>query len=365
MASHPSPKPSDRADYGRFALVIVVLVVVYFCYRILEPFLTALIWSATLATIFHPAYARIAKRLRRPALASGLACVLLTLLIVIPVLLLLLLLAGESVTAYGLLEAKLKSGVLGLGSLRNLNSYQWTIAKLHELGIPEPNLGELGVRTLKGVSGFLVARSAGILGGLTRFGLDFVIMLFSLYYFFLYGKDILLELRELSPLRPEYEQAIFQKFREIAMATFGGTLATALIQGTVGGLTFLCFGLPSPLLWGAVMSFLSLVPLVGTALVWGPVVTYYLVTGSIFRAILMVAIFAGLVGSVDNVVKPLLIRRGTEINALLIFLSVLGGVGVFGFLGFVLGPFFLTILFVVLHIYKVEFRRELRKEVAG
>lgn len=113
------------------------------------------------------------------------------------------------------LEAKVKSGALGIGSLRDTSTYQWVIAKLHDLGIPEPNLAEIGVRTLKAVSGFLVARSAAIVGGLTRFGLDFVIMLFSLYYFFLYGRDMLHGLRELSPLRPEYEQTIFQKFREL------------------------------------------------------------------------------------------------------------------------------------------------------
>ena len=190
-------------------------------------------------------------------------------------------------------------------------------------------------------------------------------MLFTLSYLFLRGPEILREFRRLSPLRHEHEEKIMEIFRSVAQATFLGSLATALIQGTAGGFVFLLFGLPSPLLWGAVMAFLSLVPVVGTALVWGPVAIYYILTGAVWKGLIMLVIFAGVVGSIDNVVKPLLIKRGTQIHTLWVFLSILGGVGIFGFLGFVLGPFFITILFVLIEIYKVEFREELGQKLAS
>jgi predicted PurR-regulated permease PerM len=323
-------------------------------------------WAAILATVFHPVFERVSRLLRRRGLASALTCVLLTVAIVLPVLVLILLLAGESVSAYRMLEERIKSGqVGGLAALRNAAPYQWVLAKFKELGLPEPNLSETGIRALRAVSEFLVGHSASVVSGFTRFALNFFVMLFSLYYLFLYGPQILSELRGLLPLRAEHEEKIIEKFRGIARATFGGALATALIQGTAGGLVFLIFGLPSPLLWGAVMAFLSLVPVVGTALVWGPVVLYYLLTGAFWKGILLLAVFGGVVGSVDNIVKPLLIRRGAEINTLLIFLSVLGGLGVFGFLGFVLGPFFVTVLFVLVDIYKAEFREELSEKLAS
>jgi predicted PurR-regulated permease PerM len=189
-------------------------------------------------------------------------------------------------------------------------------------------------------------------------------MLFALYYLLLRGPEILHELRQLSPLRPEHEEKIIQKFRAIARATFGGSLTTALIHGTAGGIIFLCFGLPSPLLWGAVMAFLSLVPVVGAALVWAPLVVYYLLTGAVWKGIILLVVFVGVVGAVDNVVKPILIRRGTEIGPLWIFLSVLGGIGAFGFLGLFLGPFLVTLLLVLVEIYKVEFRHELEGNTA-
>jgi len=229
------------------------------------------------------------------------------------------------------------------------------------LGLPQPDLSAAAIRGLRGVSEFLVGHSAALFSSFLHFGLNFFVMLFTLYYLFLYGGEILWEFRRLSPLRHEHEDKIIEKFRGIARATFMGGLATALIHGTAGGLVFVFFGLPSPLLWGAVMAFLSLVPVVGTALVWGPVAIYYFLTGSIWKGLLLVFIFAAVVGTIDNIVKPLLLRRGTEVHTLWIFLSILGGVGVFGFLGFVLGPFFVTMLFVLIEIYKVEFAEELGK----
>jgi len=233
------------------------------------------------------------------------------------------------------------------------------------LGMPEPDLGAVAAKAIGRVSEFLVSRSTSIFSGITHFVVNFFVMIFALYYLLLGGPGILLELRQLSPLRPEYEEKIIEKFRAIAVATFGGNLATALIHGTAGALIFLCFGLPSPLLWGAVMAFLSLVPVVGTALVWAPLVVYYILTGAVWKGIILLAIFVVEVVTVDNVVKPIFIRRGAQIDTLWIFLSVLGGIGVFGFLGVFLGPFLVTILLVLVEIYKVEFRDELRGNAAS
>jgi len=352
-------------DYRRAAVLAILLVVLYVVARVLHPFLPALVWAAILATVFYPLFQRMARLLRRPPLASGVTCLLLTLAFVLPILLLLSLLAGESASAYRMLEARIKPGGAGeLAQLRNAPAFQWVLAKLQEFGLPEPNLADAGMRALRGVSEFLVSHSASVFSGFIHFALNFFVMIFGVYYLFLNGPTVLREIRGLSPLRREHEERIIEKFRGIARATFMGSLATALIQGTAGGLVFLFFGLSSPLLWGAVMAFLSLVPVVGTALIWGPVAVYYFLTGVAWKGVLLLVIFVGVVGVVDNVVKPLIIRGGTEIHTIWIFLSILGGVGVFGFLGFVLGPFFVTLLFVGAEIYRVEFGKELGKDAA-
>jgi predicted PurR-regulated permease PerM len=231
--------------------------------------------------------------------------------------------------------------------------------------MPQPDLGAVAAKAIGIVSEFLVSRSALIFSGVTHFVLNFVVMIFALYYLLLKGPGILHELSQLSPLPTKYGEKIVEKFRAIAVATFGGSLATALLHGTAGGVVFLCFGLPSPLLWGAVMAFLSLLPVAGSALVWAPLVVYYLLTGAVLKGIVLLVIFVVVVGTVDNIVKPIFIRRGAEIDTLWIFLSVLGGIGVFGFLGLFLGPILVTICLVLVEIYKVEFRDELGGNAGG
>jgi predicted PurR-regulated permease PerM len=355
-----------RPDYARIAVLLVLLIVLYYVFRILEPFLPALVWAAILATVFHPLFSALSRRLRHPRWASALSCVLLTVVIVLPAMFLLFMLAEQSVSAYRMLQGHVVGGSpASFEAVRKTSSYQWFLAKTKELGMPEPDLGALAVKALGLVSEFLVSRSASIFSGITHFVVNFLVMLFTLYYLLLKGTEILLELRQLSFLRPEHEEKIIEKFRVVAFATFGGSLATALIHGAAGGLVFLFFGLPSPLLWGAVMAFLSLVPVVGTALVWAPLVVYYLLTGAVWKGIILLVVFIVVVGTVDNVVKPIFIKRGTEIDTLWVFLSVLGGIGVFGFLGLFLGPFLVTLLLVLVEIYKVEFRDELRANIAS
>ena len=354
----------QRNGYARIAFVVVLLVVGYYVFRIVQPFLTALVWAAILATVFHPVFDSINRRLKRAQLASVLACLLLTVVLVLPVIVLLIMLAGESVDAYHYVQDRLRGDFKGLDVVRHTTAYLWLQSKLLALGFPEPDLRQLAIQAVETISQFLVRHSSDVFSGFTRFAFNFIVMLFGVFYMFLSGPQLLAELRRLSPLRREYEDKIIAKFKEITLATFEGNLLTAALQGAAGGLVFLFFGLPSPLLWGAVMAVLSLVPLIGTALVWGPVVIYYLLTGSTLRGVLLAAICAGVVGSIDNFIKPLLIRRRAEIPTAWVFVGVMGGVGVFGFLGFVLGPLMIAVLFALIEIYKVEFRSELSEKLS-
>ena len=353
------------SKYGRMAFVLALLLVGYGVFRILQPFLSALVWAVILATVFHPLYEWLSRRLRRPQLASVAACLLITVLIVLPVIILLVLLASESVEAYRGLEARIHAQQMGqMESLRQTATYQWLLVKMQALGVPEPNFRQIGVEAIRRVSQFLVEHSAAVFSGFGQFVINFFVMLLSLHYLFLRGPAILQELSRLSPLRREHEEVIFAEFKQMTVATVGGSLLTAVLQGAVGSLVFVLFGLPSPLLWGAVMALLSLVPVVGTALVWGPVVVYFLLTGSLAKGLGLLIVCGSVVGSIDNLVKPLLIRRGTEINTLWLFFGVMGGIGVFGFLGMILGPLLITVLFTLIEIYKVEFRDELGEKQA-
>jgi len=349
-----------RPEYARIAVLFVFAIVLYYVFRILEPFLPALVWAAILATVFHPLYSFLSRRLRYPRVASMLTCIFLTVVIVLPALFLVLMLAKQSVVAYKALEERVSGGgPASLDALQKTSAYQWFLSKSGSLGMPEPDLGSVATKGIGIVSEFLVSHSAKIFSGITHSVINFFVMLFGLYYLLLRGPDILQELRALSFLRPEHEDRIFEKFRAIAVATFGGSLATAAIHGAADGLIFLVFDLPSPLVWGAVLAILSLVPVVGTSLVFVPLAGYYILTGHVWRGLLLLGAFGAVAATVDNVVKPVLIRRGTDIDSFWVLLSVLGGIGLFGFLGLFLGPFLVALLLVLIEIYKAEFRQEL------
>ncbi len=341
----------ERSQYARVVFVFLLFLIVYYVLQILHPFFRALAWAAVLAIASYPLFERLSRRLKRPRLAGLLTCVLITLLVVVPVILIVILLAGQSVEAYKLLQSKINvKDVSRLDALRATAPYQWVVGKMQALGIPEPDLRATLVRAVRAVSNFLVGNSTALFSGLTRFVFDVFILLLALYYFLLRGPDILDRIRRLVPMRPEHEQIITQTFRDMTAATLQAGMLTALVQGGAGGLVFLLFGVSSPLLWGAVMAVLSLVPVVGTALVWLPIGVYYLLTGAAGKGAAFLGVCALVVGSIDNVVKPFFIGRKTEINTLWLFLGVMGGISVFGFLGFVLGPLLITILLALVEI---------------
>ncbi len=347
---------TGQSGIARVFLLIVLGLVLYFVGRILQPFFPALTWAAILATVFYPVYQRMERYLHRRELASVICCVLLTVAIILPVVSLVFLMAGESVKAYRTLEDVIASGLPAkIAAIHNSAAYKSLVEQLREMGVPEPSIGATAMRAVRAGSRFLVEHSASVVSGFMNFIMQLFVMLFGLYYLFLEGPQILRELRSLIPLRPEYEEEIIRKFTGVVHATFTGSLAVALVQGALGGLGFWVFGIGAPLLWGASMALVSLVPVLGTALIWGPVVIFYLLTGSVLKGLLMLAVFGVVVGSVDNILKPILIQRGVEIHTLWVFVSVIGGLSVFGFLGVVLGPFLFTILVVLLEIYKVEF----------
>ena len=341
----------ERSQYARVVFVLLLLLVLYYVFEILYPFLHALAWAAILAIASHPLFERLSRRVRRPGPAGVLTCVLITLLVVAPVILILILLAGQSVEAYNLLQSKITVRDMSrLDVLRGTAPYQWALTKMHNLGIPEPDLRVTLVRAVRGISEFLVGNSTAIFSGLTRFVFNFFVTFIALYYFLLHGPKVVGGIRRLAPLRPEHEQLIDRTFKDMTAVTLQAGLLTALVHGATEGLVFLIFGVASPLLWGAVMAVLSLVPLIGTSLVWLPVGVFYMLTGAMGKGVAFLAVCALVGGAIDNVVKPFFIGRKSEINTLWLFLGVLGGITYFGFLGFVLGPLLITILLAAVEI---------------
>ncbi|EKE25327.1 MAG: protein of unknown function UPF0118 [uncultured bacterium] len=188
-----------------------------------------------------------------------------------------------------------------------------------------------------------------------------LIMFFTLYYFLIGGKDLVKDIMYLSPLRDEHEKILIRKFISISRATIKGTLVVGIVQGTIGALLFWAVGIPSPIVWGLIMMFLSLLPMLGTGLVWLPAAVIMFALGNVWQAAVIVAVGGGVISIIDNFLRPKLVGKDTQMHPLIIFFATVGGIGLLGFLGFIVGPIIVALFLALWEIYGVEFKSQLKR----
>lgn len=326
-------------------------------WQIFDPFLSALLWAGILVTVSFPLYQRLLARMpQKPELASLLMCVGLTLGVVLPLSLVMLLMlhdlkeGSESLSQF-LTHVDYKEAMRLEGPLFE-NQLMQSLRGLLEkyVHLDSIDLQAQAYQGLQRASQFLLARSKNILGALGSSIFTLILTELSMFFLFRDGPRFIAFIKRLIPVAAGKKELIFGRMREVIQATIFGSMGTALIQGLIGGVLFLLLGLPSAVLWASVMTVSSFLPLAGTSLIWAPAAVWYLTGGHWLKAGLMV--LGGLfISTVDNFIRPVLIRsvssEGNQLNTLVLFMSVLGGIKVFGFLGIVLGPL-LVVLFLTL-----------------
>jgi predicted PurR-regulated permease PerM len=215
---------------------------------------------------------------------------------------------------------------------------------------------EFLVERLRGVSGQIAGQTLGFLGGLVGVIVQMFFVIFTMYYFFKDGDNIFRNVRDSLPLEREQAESVMARTREVIDASVYGVITIGIIQGTLGGLAFWVLGLPSAIVWGVVMTLLSMVPMLGAFLVWVPAAIYLALTGHYVKAILLALWGTLVIGMIDNFLRPTLVGGRTRLHELLIFFSVLGGLKVFGVLGVVLGPVVLAVTLALIDVYKTAGR---------
>lgn len=188
-----------------------------------------------------------------------------------------------------------------------------------------------------------------------------IVMFFTLYYFLISGKGLVENIMYLSPLRDEHEKILIKRFISISRATIKGTLVVGIVQGTIGAVLFWSVGIPSPIVWGLVMMFFSLLPMMGTGLVWLPAAIIMFALGNVWQAVVIVAVGGGVISIIDNFLRPKLVGKDTQMHPLIVFFATLGGISLLGFLGFIVGPIIVALFLALWEIYGVEFKSQLKK----
>lgn len=349
----------EEHKYLRISLLIFSLIVLYFVYRIFQPFLLSISLAVILATLCFPVFNWTCQRLRSHRnWAALLTCIWVTASIIVPFGVLIILLAGQVADVYQRFQTGLESESWQEFLNPQDNPYLKPLADWISQYVDLESLdlmGSLGAG-LQQISLFFLRQSTSILTGLFRVSVNFLIMLFCMFFIFRDGEYLKEMLRTLTPLTESYRQLIMRTFQEVAKATVIGTLLTAVAQGAAGGLLYWILGIPNALLWGCLTALFSLLPVVGTGIVWAPWALYFFLTGSTLQGIILV-IGGLLIGMMDNFLRALFIEGKAEMHTLIVFLSIMGGIGYFGLVGMIFGPIIVALGLTFLELYKREFQQ--------
>ena len=348
---------------ARVALLAVGLIVLYFVFQIFRPFLGAIALAVVLTSLSFPLFEFICAKLKgRRGWAALATCLMLTLVIVVPIVLLFIMLANQVGQVYGQFQDYLSKGQFhGIESLQKIPLIQkpldWLdkVVDLKRLDLVG-NVGSL----LQKASVFLLTHSTAIVSGVFSLFFNFFVMVVTMFFLFRDGHLLLEEMGRLSPVSQSYTALLSKTFREVARATVVGSLVTAAAQGFAAGIIFWALGVPNALFWGTACGFFSLVPVVGATLVWAPWAIYLLVSGHVITGILMIALQALVVGSLDNILRPMLIEGKIQMHTMIVFFAIMGGIAYFGVLGMVFGPIIVALGLTLLEVYKIEARDSLR-----
>jgi predicted PurR-regulated permease PerM len=335
-------------------LLLLIAVSLAFAW-ILWPFSEAILWATVLAIVFAPLYRRLLSLLGQQRGLTALATVLIIVtLVILPLTLVAASLVQEATSLY----QKIQAGELDFGRFFQefLDALPtWVTDLLNRLGLT--NFSAMHERlsaALVQASKYLAAQALSIGKGTANFFISLFLMLYLLFFFLRDGGALSRRIRGAVPLREEQQRALFAKFAIVTRAMFKGNLLVAAVQGTLGGLVFWFLGIHAPVLWGVVMAFLSLLPAIGAAGVWLPVAVYFLATGAVWQGVVLILFGAFVIGLVDNLLRPYLVGKGTEMPDYVVLISTLGGIAVFGLDGLVVGPVIAAMFIAVWDLFSAS-----------
>ena len=338
---------------GLITLLIALTFALYLCWQMVQPFINVILWAAVLAVVFYPLHRRIRLEVVSPAGAAAVSTLLVVVLILLPATFITTAVVRELAGAADNLQA----GVQKLSNASTIPGVGWVIEKLSPYVTINPEEArEFLANRLQTVGAALAASTLIVVGGAVGAIVQMVLVVFTLFYMFRDGERIRQAAYEILPLRRIQMHDIGARTKDVIAATIYGVLVISAIQGTLGTIIFWALGLPSPLLWGVVMFFLSMIPMAGAFLVWVPAAIYLALTGAYIKAGILVAWGLLVIGSIDNFLSPRLVGRRARLHELLIFFSVLGGLQLFGVLGIVLGPVVVAITLALIEMVRQSFR---------
>lgn len=322
----------------------------YLAYLVLKPFTSPISWGIVLSLIFYPLYAYLLRYIKNPTVSSVITLLIIICIIIGPVMYLAYLITQEInhlieyIKSHELttLDKVMDYPVINRVSKKILSIFNLTLADFKRTIIN--NVSGWGKDMLSGITSSL--------GNIVSSLLDVVFVFLTVFFLLLDGPKFLEKIQNYMPFSKPQKERLIKQVKDIVISTIYGGVTIALIQGLIGGIAFSILGIPSAILWGLCMFFSSFIPIVGTFIIWGPGSVYLFFNGFYLKGFILILIGVFGISMVDNILRPLIVKGKTKMPTILIFFSILGGIKLFGFIGFIMGPLVLALFISVLEIFR-------------
>jgi len=357
-------------QFGGYFLLLCVVILLMLLYKVLEIFIIDLILAAILSSVFFPLYKRATKITgQRKKLASFLTCSFIVFVILIPLSLFIYQFITEAAAAIQNIYTRVQNGALdpiiewkSNGLFSSVREKLLPIIDLETIDLSQYNLGDRITESLTTTATSLGKQVTEFAKNVALVLFHFFIMIISMFFFFKDSNYIVKSLMHLSPLPTTHNENIVTKFKAISQATLFGIFLTAIIQGILGGIGFTIAGITNPIFWGTLMALFALIPFMGTFVIWGPTALYLIIGEHYAPGIFLLIWGGGVVSTIDNFLRPYFIHGRARTYPLFTFLSIIGGLSAFGLVGLILGPLILTLTFVFIEIYEIEYQGVLHQK---
>jgi predicted PurR-regulated permease PerM len=352
---------------GRILLLGALLLAAVGSAAIFQPYLHPILIALLLSTFCQPIHERLSALLgERPGWAALITCLLMTFVVVVPLVLALIALLNQGAGYALVLIDWVSDG--GFSDAMSWPLVVWVTSKL-ETWLPAEflspdSLKQQVMTTATGLSSVLLNFSRQLAGGLLKMVFDLGLMVLVLFFALRDQDKLMVFLRNAIPLSRSQEDHLLEETASVTRSVLLGNVVTALLQGIAGGLAMWAAGFPG-FFWGAMIAFASFIPVIGTALIWLPASLYLLFTGDTSWGIALIAWSIVVVGSIDNIIRPMLMSGASSINGLVIFLAIIGGLQLFGLIGLLYGPLIISLTLVLYRMYAQEFREFLNIQDAS
>jgi predicted PurR-regulated permease PerM len=336
--------------FYNLVLVFIVAVLGYLTYRIVDPFLSPIMWAVVFSVVFYPFYAFILRYVRYRAVASVLTLLAIFLIIIGPFSYFAYLLTLETVSLVNRVqtaEGNLLQSFLGHPEVNTFIQKLLVILRMTE--------GEFYEAVTHGIINVAKA-STGLIktgfGNIVTVGINFIFIFLCTFFFLEDGPALIEKLEGFMPFSRRQRTRLLQQTKDIVVSTIYGGVVVAMSQAIIGGITFALLGIHSPMVWALAMFVSSFIPVVGTFIVWGPIVIYLFFQAQYLKGVILILVGVLAISSVDNILRPLIIKGKMKMPTVAIFFAILGGIKFFGFIGFILGPLVLALFISVFDIFR-------------